>query len=67
MINKNKYVYIQVKISKKEYEVYKKIVDNHNLKGIRHDYFANYEKISLSKLGLASLRHFTKKLLDSND
>ncbi len=67
MINKKKYLYIQVKISREEYEVYKRIVDNHNLKGIRSDYFMNYEKISLSKLGLASLRMFTKKLLNSDN
>lgn len=67
MINKNKYVYIQVKISKEEYAVYKRIVENHNRKGIRHDYFQNFDKISMSKLGLASLRMFTKKMLNSED
>ena len=67
MINKDKYIYIQVKISKKEYELYKSIVDKHNYNGLRHDYFRNYEKISLSKLGLAGLRMFTKKLLDSDN
>ena len=63
MINKNRYVYVKVKISLREYELYKKIVQNHNYKKIRHDYFKNYDKISLSKIGLAGFRKMADLLL----
>lgn len=67
MINEKRYIYVKVKISKREYELYKRIVYNHNYKKIRHDYFKNFDKISLSKIGLAGFRKMLDLMLkDSN-
>ena len=66
MINENRYIYVKVKISKREYELYKAIVEKHNRKKIRHDVFRDYEKISLSKLGLLGFRQVSKMLLSDS-
>ena len=48
--------YIKVKITRREYELYKKIVDNHNEKGIIYKDFEHLEKLSMSKLFAHSIR-----------
>ena len=55
--------YVPVLISKKEYELYKRIVDNHNDKGIGYKDFIHIEKLSLSKLFSHSIRLYVTKIL----